>query len=67
MDIFEDDWIHKIASFSFNQSIQSKNMCSKGLVNKNHAYFQIRGSNWFKLGIFVDKRHILDVIDLIFG
>ena len=34
---------------------------------KNRAYFENSGSNWSKLGSFVDKHHILHVIDLIFG
>ena len=33
---------------------------------KNFPYFENSGPNWSKLGIFVDKRHILHVIDLIF-
>ena len=32
---------------------------------KNRPYFENSGPNWSKLGSFVDKHHILHVIDLI--
>ena len=41
-------------------------MFSQGLVDKNRLYFQNSGPNWSKLGSVLDK-HILHVIDLIFG
>ena len=44
-----------------------KGMFSHGWVNKNCAYFKNSGSNWTKLGIFVNKHHILHAIDLNFG
>ena len=34
---------------------------------KNRPYFENSDPNWSKLGSFVDKYHILHVIDLIFG
>ena len=42
-------------------------MFSLGLVYKSRAYFENSGPNWSKLGSFADKRHLLHVIDLIFG
>ena len=35
-------------------------------VYKNRAYFENSGSNWSKLGSFVDKHHILYVISFNF-
>ena len=32
---------------------------------KNRTYFENSGPNWSQLSSFVDKRHILHVIDLI--
>ena len=39
---------------------------SRGNSLKSRSYFENSGPNWSKLGSFVDKHHILHVIDLIF-
>ena len=36
----------------------SKSMFSSGLVYENRTYFENSGSNWSKIGSFVDKHHI---------
>ena len=38
-------------------------MFSEDLVYENHTYFENSGSTWTKLGSFVDKHHMLHVID----
>ena len=38
----------------------------KDLVYENHTYFENSGSALRKLGSFLDKHHLLHVIDLIF-
>ena len=53
---------------TFSKTVeQVKSMFSYGLVYKNRAYFENRGPNWSKLGSFVDKHHVLHVIDIMFG
>ena len=42
-------------------------MVSYRAVHKTLGYFEHIDLNWSKLGSFIDKHHILDVIDLIFG
>ena len=42
-------------------------MFSQGLVYKNRSNFENDGPNWRKLGSFVNKHHVLYVIDLSFG
>ena len=49
------------------QTERSKGMFSQGLVYKNRLYLENSGPNWSKLGSFLDKHHILHVIDLMFG
>ena len=38
-------------------------MFSKDLVHENHTNFENSGVTWSKLGSFVDKHHILHLID----
>ena len=44
-----------------------KSMASYRSVYRNLEHFENIGPNWSKLGSFVDKHHILHVVDLIFG
>ena len=46
---------------------KTKSMVSCRAAHKSPRYFKNIGPNWSKLDSFVDKNHILHMIDLILG